>query len=811
MINETDGINWIDYIDSFLTSSWVINQTLSSLSLSNLYRYALNTASIRPDSVAIGGIAIFPPKQNYTYLMLSPLYQGLNYTIYSDDIKYLYRGKKMREFRLFIGLDKNKGDSFISFIDPSYPGREIESLKPSYTMFTRVEKGTNNFPYLNITMFLTSSMNPPQFPGGYDYKYNITINGILENSSKGSGEILIDLPYYKYIDGVYRIQVIGRSRNPLYSRVYSMIQFKSFINDIEPPLIYHIDLEPIINGNQISGYITIMEKSGLKNLSISGIWDNTIQAQASIKQIGIGATGGYVYYVYKFTFLVLGDSLDLDINVVDNNGNMRRDYYEKVALKNILYPELRYNVSISPKYIEPDGNSTLMIRSSDNGLYGFKILLNGTYIGYLRTYTEEYRGNLTVNLKGYGLYKIKMISSPLYYHTPYVLNDSIVSTILRVEPYTQPSTRVTVGVPARIGVHVMYEYHHLPASGIVVIINGTKYVTDKDGYVVFDYVRNKVCKILFVVNNVYGEDKLTNIHTYEIPTNVISIIFDRVYISALNESKRVDVGSEVKYKFIASYIYDNSPFIGYITFNINDTIYTIPPSNNGVYELSLSKNVIDRFVIKIRSIKDLRYNVTAFTTNFTNLYVIYDKVIIRLHTDSPSIVGLGTSVNITYDAFYAYDHKSFEGKIYIEPYPYTSHEPGLRVFKVTKILDHKYGLTVFDSNEIKIFFDTINFTINKIYGVGSYNYIINVKYYSTGKPASGIIEINGVRYNITGRLVFHVDSILPYNKLDIKINIAGFKELRKTITDYNYINVSIYIIIILAILLPIYLVIRRRR
>jgi len=94
-----------------------------------------------------------------------------------------------------------------------------------------------------------------------------------------------------------------------------------------------------------------------------------------------------------------------------------------------------------------------------------------------------------------------------------------------------------------------------------------------------------------------------------------------------------------------------------------------------------------------------------FRHNGLHPKVIWDMVQIELSLND-SRVDMGTSVAPEVDAFYAYDGSKFEGSIQYNT-ELQSNEVCEKVIKVDEVQDNMHGLSVFESNEIRVVWDRV--------------------------------------------------------------------------------------------------------
>jgi len=801
----------IDFSTELFIDSWVIFDTPDIIQFNMMSRYEFDSSSTLPGINAFSGFAVFPPGRNYTYIILLPFYQGVKYNVYASLLKPIVPENNSRyEDRYFLTLTKDISISSLTVLDPLYTGRDINPTKPPFYMYTRVSKGVREFRYINVSGMLVSNLDPPTLRGLYRFESDLYYNNTLINHTRDRGIVAPYLFYIRDLGGEYRYIIRGDSDWIFTDSFRVIVDFNTNLTDYEPPLIYDLNYDPIISRDEIHGSITILDSSKLSSVSIHVKWDNKYGVDADLELVREGIIGVYRMYVYSFSIPVLGNVMDLNITVSDEYGNRYSSYYKSSASSDIEVSTPGFNIDISPKYIEPKANSTISIIPGDQNLYGFLIYINDSVVGgmYADRDLESFPG-LILNPKTYGSYNIKAVSKPFIYGDSITLNDTLISTILIVKDYLPKYNRVNVATYVTAGFRILHEYDMSPASYAYAIVNGTLYQADEDGYIKFELYRSDVGKVSFRIDGVYTDSDYSKVSIYSVEHEYYNIIFDTVIVEADKTSYRVDVSKEFSMPVYAYYKYDKTPFNGTIIFKSNEKYYSTT-SNNGVYNLTITHNVIGLVELYPYSIKDPVYNITVFKSTFDKIDVIFDKVIVNLFTRGPRVVKVGSTVDIQYNAYYAFDGKEFIGKVYITPYPYTSDEPGEVEFTVSSIEDDLYGLTSFESNTLKIFFDSLNISISCTTNLGVYEYIIKVSYLYSGENVSGLISIDGVSHDFRGIYSFEKKSYLPYDTITVSVKVEGFPAYTESFKALNYYNLLLEVVVIIAIGAAVFYIIRRR-
>lgn len=128
----------------------------------------------------------------------------------------------------------------------------------------------------------------------------------------------------------------------------------------------------------------------------------------------------------------------------------------------------------------------------------------------------------------------------------------------------------------------------------------------------------------------------------------------------------------------------------------------------------------------------------------TPLKAIFDKVVVNLVAVKER-VDVGSVAQVEANAFYAYDSQPFYGIIEISP-DLKQDIVGAFTYKVTNIIDNRFGLTAYKANEVTVIFDRVRITLeaNKVrVDVGSEAPIsIKAVYEYDQKPFRGRVILN---------------------------------------------------------------------
>jgi hypothetical protein len=215
-----------------------------------------------------------------------------------------------------------------------------------------------------------------------------------------------------------------------------------------------------------------------------------------------------------------------------------------------------------------------------------------------------------------------------------------------------------------------------PLVGADVVVNGTVYCTDNDGWIKFNVTNGLIEKSHWIVQEVKDHPD------FQVTASTPEIIWDKVIVTTFNQ--RINLGSYIKWS--AKYEYDNEAFDGALifnkpSFNITDEPYT--------------------YTYNVMGIIDSKYGLTEFEAkNFT---VIYDEVILELSVEEPRI-DVTSTPKFSVRGYYSFDETEFTGTVKISQ---PINRVGEQTFRVEEISDSRYGLTRFKGNSIEVVFDKI--------------------------------------------------------------------------------------------------------
>jgi len=211
---------------------------------------------------------------------------------------------------------------------------------------------------------------------------------------------------------------------------------------------------------------------------------------------------------------------------------------------------------------------------------------------------------------------------------------------------------------------------------------------------------------------------------------VRSVLIDRTFTSR----SRVDMGSKATVYFHAVWGHNASQSIQEGTITINSTGWNspkvMPVNSTGWINFTDSHPNVDKYTYQVIAVNcpytvaDKTYEITSFAqlASVENPSVIWDRVNVNLEVNDDRI-DVGTSVNITWTAFYEFDGRPFSGSITLNNTQKRYDTAGRRCYTAISISDPVHMLTEFTSNTVCCIWDRIQV----IAGGVSLGYVDSVK------------------------------------------------------------------------------------
>ena len=156
--------------------------------------------------------------------------------------------------------------------------------------------------------------------------------------------------------------------------------------------------------------------------------------------------------------------------------------------------------------------------------------------------------------------------------------------------------------------------------------------------------------------------------------------------------------------------------------------------------------------------------VTTFYRQVGDLSIVWDQVDITL-TAYDGRIDIGREASISYDAVYLYDGETFQGTVSFNDTVLTQDQVGGRAYKTSSIVDSKYGLSAFATNEVRVVWDRVNISLsisNIRTNIGSEADVAWEGFYEYDRGAfSGSVLLNDTLIgNVAGERGFTVDSVI---------------------------------------------------
>jgi outer membrane protein assembly factor BamB len=349
--------------------------------------------------------------------------------------------------------------------------------------------------------------------------------------------------------------------------------------------------------------------------------------------------------------------------------------------------------------------------------------------------------------------------------------------------------RCDLGTLQEIKFHLLWSNNNSDVKNGLMFINGTEFFTNSTGWINIKYNTSIVGKRVWMIEGVkYGD-----ITDYVASINDPSIVWDRVLVSWLPYSKRLNVGTDVSGYLQGKYEYDGLSFQGKIL--LNDTV----KQNIGTYHYS------------VKEIEDRKYGLTAYTSKPAEF--IFDRVNINLQLDNPRVqVGKTPVINI--QGLYEYDKAPFEGTVVFDK-SLTSNDIGKRSFTVSSINDPQYSLTAFTSNEVICIFDTILPKVEIDTNTPSKATVkVSLQYETDKSPVNDAeVSINGVKADTVSDGVYSATftSLNPSNEFKLFIKRDGFDPIESSYSVLSIGNIVLEGLLASALIVGVALNIHSRR
>lgn len=526
----------------------------------------------------------------------------------------------------------------------------------------------------------------------------------LGDAAFGAGERYVNL-----IDDFY-VKVISITNN------YAVVEVEKGIPDL-----YIANLTLYRSGNKYLVTLEIRNGGGPTlqfdtSLYIDGLlagvknYSSLLPRNGGVEitfDVGYLASGSHTFYAV----------VDPDDDVIERNEN-NNVYSGSISIQTYSYALDKYLVSDDRADIGSIQYVWMHFINYSSGLdYSNKpVEVNGTL--YLTNASGWIETIITSN--DATIYRfIVTDSDAAQYVTPQIIFDRVIVNISFID------RRIDVGSAATPQINAYYEYDSSQFNGQVILNNSL--------------IQNVVGIYWFGVAQVIDPQYGLTVYT----GNSDYVIYDRIVVELTDSDGRVDIGSDAKDVIYLYYEYDSTPFKG--VYSLNDTTV---------------KNVVGRYGFKVVSINDNKYGLTVFVGG--EFQIIFDKVHIELWALRDRYPA-GYKADIGVYAYYVFDGSAFEGDIILND-TLTKDVPGIYAYSVERIVDGRYGLTVFEAGSIHLIFDRVIIILSvedARISIGDTANISYEGYYEYDhSPFQGTIMLNdSLTHDTVGRYWYSIVSI----------------------------------------------------
>ena len=631
----------LKYAYNFFSISWLLNSTPEELVLPHYYGYTIDSRGLIDGEIGYMGLAVFPPYQEYTYLALTPFYQGGTYMLYVTALKN-------KEYVGFLTLDPDaSGYRSISYVDPETDdSRLIRPVNPPYVPFMYITKGVDlSGTYLNITSALLTSYAPLDviFEGNSTLEVyhdgNLTKRVVETDSFNFERISFLPIQLGKYtVIGKYRLSY------PLYNFVNVTAVFNPKYNDPTPPIPYEFVIPPVIEGNETL-YLVFLDKSSLDVVNVSISWDNGFSWIENEVDVWKGSLGLYKKYTLKIPISPHPEALlSIKIHASDSYGN-----YINITMYNVSRTYVMEGISpeiyFKPRIVAPNQSISLYIDEARNTTYGIPINIDGKFM-----FNIPVNKSMAFNLTGIplfnslGMHNVSGVIDVNSLREPVSIEASVLVTYLvlsKVEasyggkPFNEvgdnTSIRVSVGDDVHLRYHVIWAHNSSPALNAVIKVDDSEAIVSTDGYAEQVVSRDVVGEMTLVVSGVSFTDPIfnTSLNMYSSNISSISIIWDMIMFEVVEPTSgsRYPINTEVTIVVKGWYAYDNTSFNGVVEMNGQEK-----SAEDGILNFIVSEGSVGLFNYTVSNVVDDLYGITKYTP--VSISLIFDKV--------------GLDANITY-------------------------------------------------------------------------------------------------------------------------------------------------------------------
>lgn len=259
----------------------------------------------------------------------------------------------------------------------------------------------------------------------------------------------------------------------------------------------------------------------------------------------------------------------------------------------------------------------------------------------------------------------------------------IVGTTISIDSYQVSDSRCDVDSSQYVMFHARYVHDESDAENILVVVNGTEYITDESGWAKVYATEDSIGKSVWIVESV------TNVDSYDIRIDEPTIVWDEIELT-IETPQRLSVDSDAV-EWSGKYLYNDEYYDGSLI--LNDT---------------LSKVDVGRYSYRVMGVVDTKYGLDKFKANTFD--IIFDKVALNVSVADKRI-DISELPEITVNGVYEYDNQIFLGSV--RPIQdFRENLVGEYPIIISGVNDPLYGLTSFTQNDVSFILDRVIVELN---------------------------------------------------------------------------------------------------
>ncbi len=319
---------------------------------------------------------------------------------------------------------------------------------------------------------------------------------------------------------------------------------------------------------------------------------------------------------------------------------------------------------------------------------------------------------------------------------------------------------------------------------------------------------------------------------FPFPSGTVELIFgfkpiaiDRVFVG----DERADVGSIQTVGFHVVWASDGSDLVG-ANVDVNGTKYYT--NQTGWISFDTSYDNVGRVVWNVTGIE---YNtLTDYVKSVNDPYIIWDRVNITDSILIDEIVQTDSSQPVWLTAEYEYDGVRFDdskGTLFLNckmmtwsnhnsrwEINVTSSTIGPQTYEVTSVTDRNYSLATVRNQDRKINITWDKIVVSKLEFETMTLGVTNIKVYATydyteNPVVNADVSVNGETCNEIelGIYTCELTDWAPLQFFSVEAESPNFEQATKTVLNVHVANTVLYVVIVLAIVLPVIFVLLRKK